>query len=184
VGQNRRPASSGRSPLCCGAVQAQRVRRRRPADDHPAPARDGRAKACSGQQLGAKVSPSRRWTAAQRGDSVNPSRPIPRMDEATNKPNTGMLRNLRRYGVRLHVAEDVDDDLDIVREDHVDMAVVGVGRLEGRRSCRRARTASVTVWPTVRPSQAASRLSSSWVSTSMRTLVLGMQLGRQLGGGR
>lgn len=70
------------------------------------------------------------------------------MDEATNKPNTGLLRNLRRYGVRLHVAEDVDDDLDIVREDHVDMAVVGVGRLEGRRH----------------PTSASSQVASSWVS--------------------
>ena len=55
---------------------------------------------------------------------------LPRMDEATNKLNTGLLRGLGRYGVRLRVAEDVDDDFDIVREDHVDMAVVGVGRLE------------------------------------------------------
>ena len=120
------------------------------------------------------MSPSRVGRLLNAATRGIPSRPIPRMDEA---PNTGLLRNLRGYGVRLHVAEDVDDDLDIVREDHVDMAVVGVGRLEGRRSCRRARTASVTVWPTVRSSRAASRLSSSWVSTSMRTLALGIQLG-------
>jgi len=181
--RNRTPASSGRSPLCCGAVQAQRVRRRRPADDHPAPARDGRAKACSGQQLGAKVSPSRVGRLLNAATRCIPQdRYREWMRRRTNQTPACYATSVGTACA--FTSRRIDDDLDIVREDHVDMAVVGVGRLEGRRSCRRARTASVTVWPTVRPSQAASRLSSSWVSTSMRTLVLGMQLGRQLGGGR